>query len=173
MPSGDTLAPHATTVPSARKARLRFPPAATAATGVDAMTHSLESLLSKNPNPFAEAIALFVYRIVREAGQTIEGVVEVPRSGALNEHLDKSVEELELSVRSYNCLKNANIRTIRELVGKTEAEMLKTKNFGRKSLNEVKESMKAFGLSFGMNITEDDLKKLMKEHGTVAVDDEQ
>ena len=56
-----------------------------------------------------------------------------------NEHLDKSVEELELSVRSYNCLKNANIRTIRELVQKTEGEMLKTKNFGRKSLNEIKE----------------------------------
>ena len=59
--------------------------------------------------------------------------------GARNENLDKSVEELELSVRSYNCLKNANIRTIRELVQKTEAEMLKTKNFGRKSLNEIKE----------------------------------
>ena len=57
-----------------------------------------------------------------------------------NEHLDKSVEELELSVRSYNCLKNANIRTIRELVQKTEPEMLRTKNFGRKSLNEIKEN---------------------------------
>ena len=62
----------------------------------------------------------------------------VPAS-SINEHLDKSVEELELSVRSYNCLKNANIRTIRELVQKTEGEMLKTKNFGRKSLNEIKE----------------------------------
>ncbi len=62
-----------------------------------------------------------------------------------NEHLDKSVEELELSVRSYNCLKNANIRTIRELVGKTETEMLKTKNFGRKSLNEIKEILHVDG----------------------------
>ncbi|HJZ74422.1 MAG TPA: DNA-directed RNA polymerase subunit alpha, partial [Vicinamibacterales bacterium] len=60
-------------------------------------------------------------------------------SATSNENLDKSVEELELSVRSYNCLKNANIRTIRELVQKTEGEMLKTKNFGRKSLNEIKE----------------------------------
>src|SRR5256885_14606163 len=51
------------------------------------------------------------------------------------EHLDRSVEELELSVRSYNCLKNANIQTIRELVQKSENEMLKTKNYGRKSLN--------------------------------------
>ncbi len=70
----------------------------------------------------------------------------------LNEHLDKSVEELELSVRSYNCLKNANIRTIRELVQKTEPEMLKTKNFGRKSLNEIKEILTSMGLSLGMRI---------------------
>jgi DNA-directed RNA polymerase alpha subunit len=57
----------------------------------------------------------------------------------MNEVLNRSVEELELSVRSYNCLKNANIQTIGELVQKTEAEMLRTKNFGRKSLNEIKE----------------------------------
>ena len=67
-----------------------------------------------------------------------------------NEHLDKSVEELELSVRSYNCLKNAEIRTIRELVQKTEAEMLRTKNFGRKSLNEIKEILQQMGLGLGM-----------------------
>ncbi|MCX6550720.1 MAG: DNA-directed RNA polymerase subunit alpha [Acidobacteria bacterium] len=69
-----------------------------------------------------------------------------------NEHLDKSVEELELSVRSYNCLKNANIRTIRELVQKTEGEMLKTKNFGRKSLNEIKDILQTMGLSLGMRL---------------------
>ncbi len=69
-----------------------------------------------------------------------------------NEHLDKSVEELELSVRSYNCLKNANIRTIRELVTKTEGEMLKTKNFGRKSLNEIKDILQTMGLSLGMRV---------------------
>jgi DNA-directed RNA polymerase subunit alpha len=68
------------------------------------------------------------------------------------ENLDKSVEELELSVRSYNCLKNANIRTIRELVQKTEGEMLKTKNFGRKSLNEIKEILSGMGLSLGMRL---------------------
>lgn len=77
---------------------------------------------------------------------------DIPRSGIGNENLDKSVEELELSVRSYNCLKNANIRTIRELVQKTEAEMLKTKNFGRKSLNEIKEILHTMGLSLGMRI---------------------
>ena len=64
------------------------------------------------------------------------------------------MEELELSVRSYNCLKNANIQTIGELVQKTEAEMLKTKNFGRKSLNEIKEILASMGLSLGMKIDE-------------------
>jgi DNA-directed RNA polymerase subunit alpha len=83
---------------------------------------------------------------------TTEAPAEAQRSGAINEHLDKSVEELELSVRSYNCLKNANIRTIRELVQKTEAEMLKTKNFGRKSLNEIKEILHSMGLSLGMRL---------------------
>src|SRR5215218_9919185 len=82
----------------------------------------------------------------------IEGSSEPARAGAGNEHLDKSVEELELSVRSYNCLKNANIRTIRELVQKTEPEMLKTKNFGRKSLNEIKEILSSMGLSLGMKL---------------------
>jgi len=68
----------------------------------------------------------------------------------MNEVLNRSVEELELSVRSYNCLKNANIQTIGDLVQKTEAEMLRTKNFGRKSLNEIKEILGGLGLSFGM-----------------------
>ncbi len=68
------------------------------------------------------------------------------------EKLSKSVDEMELSVRSYNCLKNANIRTIGELVQKTEAEMLKTKNFGRKSLNEIKEILSNMGLSLGMKL---------------------
>ncbi len=71
-----------------------------------------------------------------------------------NENLDRSVEELELSVRSYNCLKNANISTIRDLVQKSEQEMLKTKNFGRKSLNEIKEILSAMGLSLGMRFDE-------------------
>jgi DNA-directed RNA polymerase subunit alpha len=70
----------------------------------------------------------------------------------MGENLKRSVEELELSVRSYNCLKNADIKTIGELVQKTEAEMLKTKNFGRKSLNEIKEILSEMGLSFGMKL---------------------
>ena len=74
---------------------------------------------------------------------------------AVMDHLNKSVEELELSVRSYNCLKNASIRTISELVQKTEAEMLKTKNFGRKSLNEIKEILTSMNLSLGMKLDEE------------------
>jgi DNA-directed RNA polymerase subunit alpha len=80
-------------------------------------------------------------------------VVEEPAERAMNqmnEVLNRSVEELELSVRSYNCLKNANIQTIGDLVQKSESEMLRTKNFGRKSLNEIKEILSGLGLSFGM-----------------------
>ena len=86
---------------------------------------------------------------VEAAGASSEGKPEIR-----NENLNRSVEELELSVRSYNCLKNANIQTIGELVQKTEAEMLKTKNFGRKSLNEIKEILASMGLSLGMRIDE-------------------
>ena len=70
----------------------------------------------------------------------------------LSENLWKSVDELELSVRSANCLQNANIRYIGELVQKTESEMLKTKNFGRKSLKEIKEILSEMGLSLGMKL---------------------
>jgi len=71
-----------------------------------------------------------------------------------NENLNRSVEELELSVRAYNCLKNANIQTIGELIQKSEQEMLRTKNFGRKSLNEIKEILQNMGLSLGMTVDE-------------------
>jgi len=70
----------------------------------------------------------------------------------LNEHLFKSVDELELSVRSANCLKHANIKLIGELVQKTESEILATKNFGRKSLNEIKEILAEMGLGLGMKL---------------------
>ncbi len=77
---------------------------------------------------------------------------EERQEARLNDNLFRSVDELELSVRSSNCLKNANIHLIGELVQKTEAEMLKTKNFGRKSLNEIKEILSEMGLSLGMKI---------------------
>ena len=81
-------------------------------------------------------------KVLEEAGQ----------SEKLSENLLKSVDELELSVRSANCLKNAGIHIIGELVQKTEAEMLKTRNFGRKSLNEIKEILSEMGLSLGMKV---------------------
>lgn len=71
-----------------------------------------------------------------------------------NDQLDRSVDELELSVRSYNCLKNANIKSIRELVQRSEREMLGTKNFGKKSLNEIKDILHGMGLDFGMDFDE-------------------
>lgn len=80
--------------------------------------------------------------------ETVEPVVEITS----NENLDRSVVELELSVRSANCLQNANIRYIGELVQKTEADMLKTKNFGRKSLREIKDILQKMGLSLGMSV---------------------
>jgi DNA-directed RNA polymerase subunit alpha len=85
----------------------------------------------------------------------------------INQNLFRSVDELELSVRSANCLQNANIRYIGELVQKTEGEMLKTKNFGRKSLNEIKDTLKSMGLSLGMGLDSfpqrKDLEKLREQ----------
>jgi DNA-directed RNA polymerase subunit alpha len=83
----------------------------------------------------------------------------------LNENLLKSVDELELSVRSSNCLKNANIRTIADLVQRTEQEMLRTKNFGRKSLNEIKEVINSMGLNFNMRIDPDVLDEMVSSKG--------
>lgn len=85
-----------------------------------------------------------------------EEIEEVPRvetqKPRFNENLYRSIDELELSVRSSNCLRNANIRQIWELVMRSEAEMLKTKNFGRKSLNEIKEILSEMGLTLGMKL---------------------
>lgn len=89
-----------------------------------------------------------------------EDIVETREEESLtdfNENLLRSVDELELSVRSYNCLKNANIRTIADLVQKTDQEMLRTKNFGRKSLNEIREVLRSMGLHFNMRIDSDSL----------------
>ncbi len=77
---------------------------------------------------------------------------EAEESTPLNPNLFRSVDELELSVRSANCLQNANIKLIGELVQRTESEMLKTKNFGRKSLNEIKSVLTSMGLSLGMGL---------------------
>ncbi|HSJ40466.1 MAG TPA: DNA-directed RNA polymerase subunit alpha C-terminal domain-containing protein, partial [Xanthobacteraceae bacterium] len=87
------------------------------------------------------------------AGVAIPSATEVPAdTNQLNRYLLKKVDELELSVRSANCLKNDNIIYIGDLVQKTEAEMLRTPNFGRKSLNEIKEVLASMGLRLGMDI---------------------
>ncbi|HET9554464.1 MAG TPA: DNA-directed RNA polymerase subunit alpha [Anaeromyxobacteraceae bacterium] len=108
----------------------------------------------------ADAVA-YAAKIVKEQlsifinfDETEEPVEEVKpiEETKLNENLFRSVDELELSVRSANCLQNANIKTIGDLVQKTEAEMLKTKNFGRKSLKEIKEILAEMGLSLGMKL---------------------
>jgi DNA-directed RNA polymerase subunit alpha len=108
----------------------------------------------------ADSVA-FAAKIVKEQisifinfDETEEPVEEVKpvEEQKLNENLFRSVDELELSVRSANCLQNANIKTIGDLVQKTEAEMLKTKNFGRKSLKEIKEILAEMGLSLGMKL---------------------
>jgi DNA-directed RNA polymerase subunit alpha len=94
---------------------------------------------------------LSIFINFEETNEPIEETVS-EEAAKLNENLDKSVDELELSVRSANCLQNANIRYIGELVQKTEAEMLKTKNFGRKSLKEIKEILAEMGLTLGMKL---------------------
>ncbi len=91
---------------------------------------------------------------------------EAKKAPSFNENLLRSVNELELSVRAANCLKNAGIETIAELVQRTEGEMLKTKNFGRKSLNEIKEILAEMGLNLGMKVDESivaEARKLLDE----------
>ena len=86
---------------------------------------------------------------------TAEELGAVPASDAANAWLGKSVEELELSVRANNCLRNANITTIGELVQRTEAELMKTKNFGKKSLQEIKDELARIGLTLGMRLEQE------------------
>lgn len=94
---------------------------------------------------------LMIFLTFDESMEPVEETKD-SKGSSLNENLFRSVDDLELSVRSANCLKNANIRYIGELVVKSEAEMLKTKNFGRKSLNEIKEILSEMGLGLGMKI---------------------
>ena len=109
----------------------------------------------------AQILKDHLFMFINFEEESEEDVVEEDEDQAVNENLIKPVEELELSVRAYNCLKNANVETIGELVVKTEAEMLKTKNFGRKSLSEIKELLAEMGLSFGMKI--DSKGRLIRE----------
>jgi DNA-directed RNA polymerase subunit alpha len=95
-----------------------------------------------------DQLTIFINFEEEQESLTSEEAHEEP----LNENLFRTVEELELSVRSANCLQNANIHLIGELVQRTESEMLKTKNFGRKSLKEIKEILQDMGLSLGMRL---------------------
>ena len=90
---------------------------------------------------------------------------------AFNPNLLKSVNELELSVRAYNCMRNADIKIIADLVERTEPEMLKTKNFGRKSLNEIKEMLQNMGLNFGMKIDREMVNKMATSQVRSVVQD--
>jgi DNA-directed RNA polymerase subunit alpha (EC 2.7.7.6) len=98
-----------------------------------------------------EQASIFMnFEEIEEEEKEEEESKEAEKKKKINENLLRNVDELELSVRSANCLKNASIMLIGELVQNTEAEMLKTKNFGRKSLNEIKEVLGEMGLSLGM-----------------------
>lgn len=98
-----------------------------------------------------------------EGTETDDAGEPVVRS-EVNEHLFRNVDELELSVRASNCLKTANIRTIADLVQKTESELLKTKNFGKKSLNEIKTILGEMGLSLGMRLDPEELERLRAQY---------
>ncbi|MBI4686094.1 MAG: DNA-directed RNA polymerase subunit alpha [Nitrospirae bacterium] len=124
--------------------------------------------ISQAASILIDYIDIFVIEEEYDAKEIDSGAVsasvgsDVP---VFNLNLLKSVNELELSVRSYNCLKNASIRTIAELVEKTEPEMLRTKNFGRKSLDEIKEILTSMGLYLGMRIDHDALNNAMAVQG--------
>jgi DNA-directed RNA polymerase subunit alpha len=110
--------------------------------------------------PVKEEVSVPADKVIEQNPGYIDDFSYEEEPGSVNENLLKSVEELELSVRSYNCLKNANIRTLADLVQKTEQEMLRTKNFGRKSLNEIKELIISMGLHFNMRVDTEELEKL-------------
>jgi len=125
---------------------------------VSVLRTQLERFLISTEIPFNEISAM-------PDEQEQEEPVELDQLGLKGvpvELLMKPIEELELSVRAHNCLINAGVKTILDLVNLQEEDVLKIKNFGRKSLNEVKASMKAFGIAFDMDIKEEDIKKVLQ-----------
>ncbi|HYA27021.1 MAG TPA: DNA-directed RNA polymerase subunit alpha [Thermodesulfovibrionales bacterium] len=120
-----------------------------------------QKAVSQAASIIMDCMDLFILEEEGEAGEFEENAAAAASAGdaSFNENLLKNVDELELSVRASNCLKNANIKTIAELVQKSEYEMLKTKNFGRKSLNEIKEILHTMGLHLGMRLDVDTLKQ--------------
>lgn len=126
---------------------------------------SPQDAISQAARLLRDHMAIFIN--FEEMAEPLEEEKPDALTAKMHEILNRSVEELELSVRSYNCLKNANIQTIRDLVQKTEAEMLRTKNFGRKSLNEIKEILGRLGLQFGMRF--DSQGRLVSPTGEPAI----
>jgi DNA-directed RNA polymerase subunit alpha len=113
-------------------------------------TISPRDALSTAAGILREHLDIFINPEERSEGKSEGGYEESNRE--VNKNLSRSVNELELSVRAANCLKNANIKTIADLVQKSEGEMLRTKNFGKKSLNEIKEILSEMGLSLGTKV---------------------
>ncbi|NGZ08516.1 MAG: DNA-directed RNA polymerase subunit alpha [Nitrospira sp. LK70] len=113
-------------------------------------TISPRDALSTGAGILREHLDIFINPEERSDGKSEAGYEESQRE--VNKNLARSVNELELSVRAANCLKNANIKTIADLVQKSEGEMLRTKNFGKKSLNEIKEILSEMGLSLGTKV---------------------
>ncbi len=115
-----------------------------------------DEAISHSARVLKDHLDLFVRPQDEEEEEPVVSAEETAAVAAsqLEEKLEKSIEELELSVRSYNCLEAAGIKTIRDLVQKSEAEMLKYRNFGRKSLTEIKNILKEMGLSFGLKLDE-------------------
>jgi len=123
----------------------------------DAIAHAAKLL--------KDHLSIFIH-LPEEEEEAPEAEEEIRKAPPFNENLLRSVNELELSVRAANCLKNAGIETIAEMVQKTESEMLKTKNFGRKSLNEIKEILSEMGLGLGMKVDDKivtEAKRLLAE----------
>lgn len=114
-----------------------------------------EDAIAYSAKIIKDQISVFINFDERVSGDMRNGSGE---SGEVNEHLYKSIDDLELSVRATNCLRSANIALVGELVQRTEAEMLKTKNFGRKSLDEIKSMLLSMGLDFGIKVDSFDKK---------------
>lgn len=125
---------------------------------VSVLRTQLEHFLVSAEIPFNEISAMPEEEVTQEPVQ----LDSMGLKGVSVELLLKPIEELELSVRAHNCLINAGIKRVIDLINASEDDILRIKNFGRKSLNEVKDSMKAFGLSFNMNINEEDIKRVLK-----------
>lgn len=114
-----------------------------------------EKAVSDASTILMDHLDMFILFDEDETQEDEKNTITLVENDGINANLSKHIDEIELSVRAYNCLKNANIRSIADLVQKTEHEMLRTKNFGRKSLNEIKQVLSSMGLRLGMRLSQD------------------